>query len=411
MSNTKTPARSGPLTDLRVIEMGQLLAGPFCGQLLADFGADVIKIEQPNVGDPMRQWGADRADGHSLWWSVVARNKQSVTLDLRREEGQQIVRELAAHADVLLENFRPGTLERWNLGYDLLSEINPRLVMVRVSGYGQDGPYASRAGYGAIGEAMGGLRYTTGDPDKAPSRTGISIGDSLAAVYATMGTMFALHARERTGRGQVVDAAIYESVLAMMESLVIDYDVADYTRERTGAILPKISPSNVYPCTNGESILIAANMDTVFRRLTQVMGRPELADDERYNNHGARGARQTELDELIAAYTATRDAQELLDELETAGVPAGRIYRASDMLTDPHFLAREAITRVMHPALGDVAMQNITPRLSATPGEIRHVGPKLGEHNLQVLADVLGYSQEQVADLITEGIVGEPPQT
>lgn len=411
MSDTDATARSGPLTDLRVIEMGQLLAGPFCGQLLADFGADVIKIEQPNVGDPMRQWGADRADGHSLWWSVVARNKKSVTLDLRQEEGQQIVRELVAQADVLLENFRPGTLERWNLGYDVLSEINPRLVMVRVSGYGQDGPYASRAGYGAIGEAMGGLRYTTGDPDKQPSRTGISIGDSLAAVYATMGTMFALHARERTGRGQVVDAAIYESVLAMMESLVIDYDVADYTRERTGAILPKISPSNVYPCTNGESILIAANMDTVFRRLTQVMGQPELADDERYKNHGARGERQAELDELISAYTATRDAQELLDELETAGVPAGRIYRAKDMLQDPHFLAREAITRVMHPALGEVAMQNITPRLSATPGEIRHVGPKLGEHNLQVLADVLGYSQEQVAGLIGEGIVGELPET
>lgn len=409
MTKLEGAVRSGPLTDLRVIEMGQLLAGPFCGQLLADFGADVIKIEQPNVGDPMRQWGTDRADGHSLWWSVVARNKRSVTLDLRREEGQQLVRELVAHADVLLENFRPGTLERWNLGYDVLREINPRLVMVRVSGYGQDGPYASRAGYGAIGEAMGGLRYTTGDPDKAPSRTGISIGDSLAAVYATMGTMFALHARDRTGRGQVVDAAIYEAVLAMMESLVIDYDVADYTRERTGAILPKISPSNVYPCTHGESVLIAANMDTVFRRLTHVIGRPELADDERYKNHGARGARQTELDELISAYTATRDAQELLDELETAGVPAGRIYRASDMLKDPHFLAREAITRVMHPALGDVAMQNITPRLSDTPGEIRHVGPKLGEHNLSVLADVLGYSHEQVAGLIGEGIVGELP--
>ncbi len=270
------PMPEGALSDLRVLEMGQLLAGPFCGQLLADFGAEVIKLEQPGEGDPMRQWGREKPHGKSLWWPVVARNKKSVTLNLRTPEGQEIVRDLVRRSDILIENFRPGTMERWNLGYDQLAVINPRLVMVRVTGFGQTGPYASRAGYGAIGEAMGGLRYVGGDPSTQPSRMGISIGDELAAIHACMGALMAIHARERTGRGQVVDSAIYEAVLNMMESLVTEYDAAGYVRERTGPILPNVSPSNVFNTADGKLILIAANQDTVFRRLAEAMGRPEL---------------------------------------------------------------------------------------------------------------------------------------
>ena len=273
------------LSDLRVLEMGQLLAGPFCGQLLADFGAEVIKIEAPGIGDPMRQWGREKPHGKSLWWPVVARNKKSLTLNLREKDGQDIVRKLIENTDILIENFRPGTMERWNLSYEELSKINPRLVIVRVTGFGQTGPYSKRAGYGAIGEAMGGLRYVVGDPSSQPSRMGISIGDELAAVHACMGAMFAIHARERTGKGQVVDSAIYEAVLNMMESLVTEYDVAGYVRERTGAILPNVSPSNVFDTFDDKLLLIAANQDTVFKRLADAMSRPELAEDERYATH------------------------------------------------------------------------------------------------------------------------------
>ena len=303
--------------------MGQLLAGPFCGQLLADFGAEVIKLEDPARGDPMRQWGREKPHGLSLWWPVIARNKKSVTLNLRHPEGQSLARRLLGTADVLVENFRPGTLERWGLGYDALAERNPGLVLVRVTGFGQDGPYAPRAGYGSIGEAMGGLRYVTGDPSTPPSRSGISIGDSLAGTFAALGALLALHARARTGRGQVVDSAIYEAVLAMMESLVTEYQVAGYTRERTGAILPNVAPSNVYPTADGQLVLVAANQDTVFRRLAAVMARPELADDPRYASHSARGEHQVELDGLIAGWTATLDADRLLAALEEAACRPG----------------------------------------------------------------------------------------
>lgn len=393
----------GPLRDVRVVEMGQLLAGPFCGQLLGDFGADVIKVEQPGAGDPMRQWGREKPHGQSLWWPVVARNKRSVTINLRTEQGQDLVRQIVAESDVLVENFRPGTMERWNLGYDELAAINPGLVMVRVTGFGQSGPYAPRAGYGSIGEAMGGLRYVTGDADRPPSRTGISIGDSLAGTYAAFGAMIALHARQRTGRGQVVDSAIYEAVLAMMESLIPEHTVAGYTRERTGAILPNVAPSNVYPCRDDESILIAANQDTVFARLAAVMGRPELATDERYATHSARGESQAELDQLIAAWTAAQDADELLAALEQGGVPAGRIYRAKDMLVDPHFIAREGIVTLPHPEFGEIAMHNVAPRLSATPGVVQHIGPALGEHNDEVFGGLLGLDDATQARLREEG--------
>ena len=397
--------RRGPLTDLRVVEMGQLLAGPFCGQLLADFGADVIKLEPPGSGDPMRVWGREKPHGLSLWWPVVARGKRSVTVNARTPEGQAIVRDLAREADILIENFRPGTMERWGLGWDELSAINPRLVMVRVTGFGQTGPYARRAGYGAIGEAMGGLRYVVGDPSAPPSRMGISIGDELAAIHAALGAVMAIHARERTGRGQVVDSAIYEAVLNMMESLVTEHHAAGYTRERTGAILPNVAPSNVYPTADGKMLLIAANQDTVFARLAEAMGRPKLAADERYATHSARGARQAELDALIGEWTATVPLADLQGLLDEHGVPCGLIYTAADMLGDEHFAARQAIVEVPHPEFGVLRMQNVAPRLSETPGAVRHAGPALGEHNEEVLGGLLGLSDETRADYRARGIV------
>jgi formyl-CoA transferase len=391
--------KNGPLCDLRVIELGTLLAGPFCGQLLGDLGAEVIKVEPPGQGDPLRVWGREKAHGKSLWWPVVARNKKSITLDLRQPEGQKVLHELVAKADFLLENFRPGTLEKWGCGYDELSKINPRLIMVRVSGYGQTGPYSRRAGFGAIGEAMGGLRYVCGDPSTPPSRMGISIGDSLAATFACLGALSALHHRDVTGRGQVVDSAIYEAVLAMMESLITEYDKAGYIRERTGAILPNIAPSNVYPTSDGSMVLIAANQDTVFQRLTQAMGRPELAQQPEFSTHVARGARQKEIDAIIADWTRTMTCAEVLRLMEEFSVPAGLIYRAPEMLADPHFQAREAIVSVPHPDFGELKMQNVAPKLSATPGRIRSPSPSLGQHNDEIYRGLLGMDAERYAKL------------
>lgn len=397
--------RGGPLRDLRVLEMGQLLAGPFCGQLLGDFGAEVIKIEAPGAGDPMREWGREKPHGRSLWFPVVARNKKSLTVNLRTEEGQDLVRRLVAEADIVVENFRPGTLERWNLGYDDLVKVNPRIILTRVTGYGQNGPYSQRAGFGAIGEAMGGIRYISGDPTTPPTRVGISLGDSLAGTFAALGTMFAIHARHTTGRGQVVDSAIYEAVLALMESLIPEYQVANYTRERTGSILPMIAPSNVYPTADGSMVLIGANQDTVFRRLGDVMAEPELADDERYVTHTARGRNQTELDDHIARWTSKYDADELLERLHGAGVPAGRIYRAKDMLEDPHFAAREMIVRLAHDEFGEFAMQNVVPKLSESPGSVSSLAPELGEHNAEVLEGLLGLSTDEVAALREKNVI------
>jgi len=406
MTEIRDPNLSGPLTDLRVIEMGQLLAGPFCGQLLADFGAEVIKIEQPGIGDPMRQWGREKPHGKSLWWPVIARNKKSVEINAREKDGQELIRTLVKDADILLENFRPGTMEKWGLGYDELAKINPRLVMIRVSGYGQTGPYAKKAGYGAIGEAMGGLRYVVGDPSTPPSRMGISIGDTLAATFACLGGMMALHSVHRTGRGQVVDSAIYEAVLNVMESLITEYDKAEYIRERTGAILPNIAPSNVYPTKDGKFVLIAANQDTVFIRLAAAMGRPELAEDPRYKTHSARGRSQRELDALIAEWSSTMNASELGSVLDEHGVPRGDIYRAPEMLEDAHFKARDAIVKVMHPTFGDLSMQNVAPKLSATPGKVVSSGPELGAHNDEVFRKLLSLDNARIVDLAARGIVG-----
>jgi crotonobetainyl-CoA:carnitine CoA-transferase CaiB-like acyl-CoA transferase len=389
----------GPLSDLRVIELGTLLAGPFCGQLLGDMGAEVIKIEPPNQGDPLRDWGREKVNGKSLWWPVVGRNKKAITLDLRQPEGQALLRELVAKTDFLLENFRPGTLEKWGCGYTELSEINPRLIMIRVSGYGQTGPYASRAGFGAIGEAMGGLRYVVGDPSTPPSRMGISIGDSLAASFACIGALSALHYREVSGRGQIVDSAIYEAVLGMMESLITEYDKTGHIRERTGAILPHVAPSNVYPTGDGSMVLIAANQDTVFGRLAQAMGQPELASRPDYATHAARGNNQRRLDEIVGAWTRTKTRTELLDLMSESGVPAGLIYRAPEMLEDPHFQAREAIVNVKHPDFGTLKMQNVAPKLSATPGSIRTPSPALGEHNDEIYLKLLGLDAERYSAL------------
>jgi len=399
-----TSSKTGPLAGLRVIELGTLLAGPFCGQLLGDFGAEVIKVEPPGQGDPMRVWGREKAHGKSLWWPVVARNKKAITLDLRQADGQALLKDLVRQSDFLLENFRPGTMEKWGLGWSELSAINPRLIMIRVSGFGQTGPYSRQAGFGAIGEAMGGLRYVVGDPSTPPSRMGISIGDSLAATFACIGALSALHHRDKTGRGQVVDSAIYEAVLNMMESLVTEFDKAGYVRERTGAILPNVAPSNVYRTADG-MVLIAANQDTVFSRLAEAMGQPDLATNPKYSSHGARGAHQVELDALVESWTSTLTTRGVLDAMDQFGVPAGLIYRAPDMLEDPHFKARDAIVSVPHPDFGELRMQNVAPKLSETPGAVRSPSPALGQHNDEIYLDVLGLSPERYAELKAAKVV------
>ncbi len=395
-------ANTGPLRGLRVVEMGQLIAGPFCGQLLGDMGADVIKIEPPGAGDPMRVWG--RGD-FPLWWEVVARNKQCVSANLRVAEGQALARRLIAKADILIENFRPGTLEKWGMSPAELHAENPGLIIVRVSGYGQTGPYASRAGFGGIGEAMGGWRAIVGDPDRPPSRMGVSIGDSLAATYGCLGALAALRHRDATGEGQVVDSALYEAVFQVMESLVPEYSVSGYVRERSGSVLPGIAPSNVYPCSDGE-YLIGANQDTVFGRLCAAMGEPELARDPRYIDHVARGRHQLELDGRIADWTRTRTIAEVEALMIEHGVPAGKLYRPQDMLDDPHFAAREAIIDVPHARWGSIKMQNVFPKLSKTPGSVRGSAPEaVGQDNAAVYGAVLGLNAAELARLAADGVI------
>lgn len=393
---------TGPLKNIRVVELGQLIAGPYCGQLMADFGADVIKVEPPETGDPMRVWG--RGD-YPLWWTVCARNKRCITANLRTPEGQDLVRKLVAQADMLLENFRPGTMEKWGLGYDELKKINPGLIMIRVSGYGQTGPYAKRAGYASIGEAMGGMRYLSGYPDRRPSRTGLSLGDTLAATYACVGALAALQHRNETGEGQVVDSAIYESVLATMEATIPEYSVSEYIRERSGSVLPNVAPSNIYQCKDGDMI-VAANQDTVFARLSKAMGTPELASDERFATHTARGANQDVLDNIVDAWTRTRTMDEVDALMVEHGVPCGRVYRAPEMLEDPHFKAREAIVDVDHGKWSSLKMQNVFPKLSKTPGAVRWPGPEsLGADNDEIYKTELGLSDEEIAAFKKDGII------
>tara|TARA_R110002124_G_scaffold69967_1_gene187713 strand:+ start:3258 stop:4451 length:1194 start_codon:yes stop_codon:yes gene_type:complete len=391
-----------PLDGLRVIELGQLIAGPFCGQLLGDFGAEVIKVEAPGLPDPARGWGAVKKDDIGLFWPIIGRNKKSLTLNLRVEAGQAILRELVKTADVLVENFRPGTLERWGIGPDVLHEINPRLVITRVSGYGQTGPESHKAGYASVGEAKGGLRYLIGEPDRLPARAGVSLGDTMTGTFAALGTMMALFAREKSGKGQVVDAAIYETVMAFMESLIPEYALMGHTRERSGPILPRIAPSGVYPCSDG-MVIIGANQDSLFRRLSAMCG-TKWSDDARYATHDARGENQLELDEMISNWTKQRTVADVLATCEENGIPCGPVNRAKEMLEDAHIAARNAIIRVAHPVLGDVPMQGVFPKLSDTPGGVEETSPSLSEHTEGILAG-LGYSVDQQAALRAQGVI------
>jgi formyl-CoA transferase len=392
----------GPLSNLKVVELGTLIAGPYCARLLAEFGADVVKVETPGEGDPLRKWRRLH-EGTSLWWYAQARNKKSIAVNLRERDGQEIVRKLVAGADILVENFRPGTMEKWNLGYDALSRDNPGLIMVRISGFGQTGPYKDRPGFGAIGESMGGMRYITGHPDRAPVRVGISIGDSLAAMFGVIGALSALHQRAATGRGQVVDVALYEAVFAMMESMLPEYGMDGFVRERSGASLPGIVPSNTYPCKDGAYVVIGANADSIFKRMMRAIGRGDLADDPALASNDGR-ARQTErLDTAIEQWTRAHPLDEVLRVLEQAEVPSGRIYSIADIAADLHYQARGMIER--HRLGGkDVLLPGIVPKLSETPGETRWVGPKLGEHTDGVL-ESLGYTTDDVAALRRRGIV------
>ncbi|WDL97607.1 CaiB/BaiF CoA transferase family protein [Alicyclobacillus sp. ALC3] len=393
------------LDGVRVLELGTLLAGPFSGRLLGDFGAEVIKVEPPDRPDPMRQWGVQK-EGHGLLWPIQSRNKKSITLNLRLEEGQALFRDLVREADVVIENFRPGTMEKWGLSYEALSELNPGIIMVRTSGFGQSGPYRDRAGFGSVGEAMGGLRYVTGFADRPPTRIGVSIGDTLAALFATIGCLAALNERNRSGKGQVVDTAIYEAVFAVMESTVPDYLLAGYVRERMGNILPGIAPSNIYATKDGTFVVIGGNADTVFRRLCDAMGQPELASDPRFATHTARGEHQKVLDDLVEEWTRTLDATDCLDILATAGVPSGPIYSAKEIVEDPQYQARDMLLEMEHPVLGAFPLPGIVPKLSRTPGEVRHLGAEsLGKDNREVYLGLLRMDEGRLEELRGKGVV------
>jgi crotonobetainyl-CoA:carnitine CoA-transferase CaiB-like acyl-CoA transferase len=378
--------RQGPLAGIRVLELGSYIAGPFAGQLLGDYGADVLKVEEPGDGDPMRRWGLT-VDGEGTWWPTIARNKRSVEADLRTPEGVALVQALAAEVDVIVENFRPGRLVEWGLDYETVRRANPGVVMVHVSGYGQTGPRAAEAGFGSIGEAMGGIRHTTGDPDRPPARCGVSLGDSLAALFAVIGTLAALHERASSGEGQEVDVAIYEAVAAVMESTMADYELAGVVRNRSGGTLPGVAPANAYPAADGE-VLIAGNGDSVFVRLCEAMGRPDLATDERFATHGARGANAAELDAIVGDFTSTRTTASVLDLLARHGVPAGLVFTAPDMISDEQYLARDMVLRRTARAGFEVPMTGIVPRFGRTPGAVADVGPALGEHTAEVVAEL-----------------------
>jgi len=393
-----------PLEGVKVVELGTLIAGPFCARLLAEFGAEVIKIEPPGVGDPLRKWRALH-EGTSLWWRVQARNKKSVTLDLKRAEAQEIVRKLVVGADIVVENFRPGTLEKWNLGWEELSAINPGLIMIRLSGFGQTGPYRDRPGFGAIGESMGGLRYVTGFPDRAPVRVGVSIGDSIAALHGVIGALMALRHREvNGGRGQFVDVALYEAVFNMMESVLPEYDMFGLIRERTGASLPGIVPSNTYVTRDGKYVVIGANADSIFKRMMKAIGRADLADDPALAHNDGRVARTEEIEKVIADWVAAHELDQVLQVLEAADVPSGKIYDIADIAADPHYAARGMIGEHRLDDGKSLKLPGIVPKLSETPAETRWLGPALGEHTEEVLG-TLGYTPEQVRSLRHQGVI------
>ena len=405
-------ASAGPLAGVKVVELGTLIAGPLCARMLADFGAEVIKVEAPEGGDQIRQWrklypstGSGQATGTSLWWYTQARNKKSITLNLRAAEGQDIVRKLAAKADIVVENFRPGALEKWGIGWTQLSAINPRLVMVRLSGFGQDGPYRDRPGFGVVAESMGGMRYVTGYADRPPVRLGISIGDSLAALHGVIGAMMALHHRNvNGGKGQYVDVALYEAVFNMMESLVPEYDVLGFKRERAGNELPGITPSNTYPTRDGKFVIIGANNDSIFKRLMVAIGRSDLAEDPALGTNAGRVPRTRELDTAIEAWTREHELDFVLAALERAEVPSGRVYDAEDIVNDIHYAARGMLEQWQLPDGKPMKIPGIVPKLSGTPGKTNWLGPTLGEHTSSVLAD-LGYSAAEQDALRQHGVI------
>lgn len=394
----------GPLQGIRVVEIGTLIAAPFAARLMAEFGADVVKIEAPQTGDPLRKW-RKLHEGTSLWWYLQSRNKKSVCVNLKSPEGVEIVKRLAAEADVVIENLRPGALEKLGIGWEVLHAINPKLTMVRISGYGQSGPYRDRPGFGAIGEAMGGIRYTTGEVDGAPARVGVSLGDSLASLHGVIGALMSL-LRVKTGQGdgQVVDVSLVESVFNLMESLVPEYDLLGHVRERSGGALPGIAPSNTYPTEDDGYVVIAGNSDPIFRRLMQVIGRADLADDPALAHNDGRAKHCAMLDEAIAAWTSHHSTDDVLAALERAEVPAGRIYSVADIVADPHYQARDMLLQAQLPGGASVKMPGIVPKLSETPGEVRWQGPALGEHTGSVLSE-LGFASEEIERLRREGAV------
>lgn len=395
-----------PLEGLRVLELGTLIAGPFATRLLAEFGAEVIKIETPGEGDPLRTWRyVDRRTGTSLWWPLQSRNKKLITLNLKHPEGLVLARQLAAKCDLLVENFRPGMLEKLGMGPAVLHELNPRLVLVRVSGFGQTGPSRDQPGFGSVGESMGGIRYITGERGQPPVRPNISLGDSLAALYAVIGALMALRARDQQGKGQMVDVALYEAVFSLMESTLPEYDVAGIIRERSGASLPGIAPSNTYRCRDGSYIVIGGNSDAIFKRLMRLMGRPELAEEPRYLTNKERAQHAAELDALIEGWTEQYPLHEVLSRLETAQIPAGPIYSIADIVNDEQYRAREMIVPTQIEGIGTVAMPGLVPKLSETPGEVEWYGGALGTHNEEVYCGLLGLSSEEMEQLTRQGVI------
>jgi len=408
---------AGPLAGIKVLELGTLIAGPFCSRMLAEFGADVIKVEAPETGDPLRQWRVLK-DGTSLWWSVQARNKKSLTLNMKNPRAQEIALRLALDADIIIENYRPGVLEKWNLGYNDLKQRNPAVIMVRLSGYGQTGPLRDLPGFGAIGESMGGIRYVSGYPDRPPVRIGISIGDSIAALHGVIGAMMALRHRDVTGgrwngkdgdacvagQGQMVDVALYESVFNMMESLVPEFDQAGVVRERTGGALPGIVPSNTYTTGEGKNIVIAGNGDAIFKRLMVAIGRSDLADDPQLARNDGRVPRTQEIDQAIQAWCDTQTIETALEILQAADVPVGKIYSVRDMMSDPQFLARNMFEQHTFADGTALTLPAVTPKLSETPGATKWIGPALGQHNAEILRS-LGYDDAQIAQLRQDKVI------
>lgn len=395
----------GPLEGIRVIELGTLIAAPFASRLLGEFGAEIIKVESPSGGDPLRQWRKMHG-ATSLWWYLQSRNKKSIAIDLKAPEGQDLVRRLAADADVVIENFRPGTLEKWNLGWERLSAINPKLTLVRISGFGQTGPYAKKPGFGAIGEAMGGIRFTTGEADSPPSRVGVSLGDSVASLHAVIGALMSLYnVKANGGQGQIIDVSLYESVFNLMESLIPEYDLLGHVRERTGGALPGICPSNTYPTMDGSFLVVAGNSDSIFKRLMHAIGRSDLAEDPRLASNEGRVAHVRLVDGAIAGWTSTLTIDAAIAVLDRAEVPSTRIYSAADIVKDPQYLARDMILPTKLPDGTQVKMPGIAPKLSETPGAIRWVGPTLGEHTRDILGR-LGIRDEDLQRLKDQKVIG-----